>query len=132
MLGIIIWLFFSPFFWGSLIVPNLTDAIAPTTGGTNAELIHNAEVQLNVQRFSPNYLFGEATVVLLHPVLLETSYGFVGALASGQAANMVASPLSLGQSLLIVWPHLVSLISLSAVCFGISYVIFMKQEIRAT
>jgi len=45
---------------------------------------------------------------------------------------MVPNPLSLGQSILIVWPHIVSLISLSAVCFAVSYILFMRQEIRAT
>jgi len=56
----------------------------------------------------------------------------LGMVSSSVAAYMVPNPLSLGQSILLVWPHLVSLVSLSAVCFGISYVLFMRQEIRAT
>ncbi|RLC72726.1 MAG: ABC transporter permease, partial [Chloroflexi bacterium] len=37
----------------------------------------------------------------------------------------------LGQSLLIVWPQMVSLIALTVVCFAVSYIIFMRQEIRS-
>ena len=35
--------------------------------------------------------------------------------------------LSFGQSLLLVWPHLVGMAALMAVFFGASYVSFMKQ-----
>jgi ABC-2 type transport system permease protein len=69
--------------------------------------------------------------VLLQPVLVYTEFGLVGALSSGQAQYMLASPLSLAQSVNIVWPHLTTLISLCAVCFGISYILFMREEIRA-
>jgi len=34
--------------------------------------------------------------------------------------------------MLIVWPHITGLIGLTAVCFAVSYVLFMRQEIRAT
>jgi ABC-2 type transport system permease protein len=120
-----LWLFFSIFIL--LIAPGIASALAPTGGGTQAELIHNAEVQRMITRFSPNILFQEATTVLLVPVVRS-----LGMVSSSVAAYMVPNPLSLGQSILLVWPHLVSLISLSAICFAISYVLFMRQEIRAT
>jgi ABC-2 type transport system permease protein len=85
-----------------------------------------------VMRFSPNVLFGEATIGLLHPVALETAMGYIGALSSGQIGYMLANPLGLGQSLLTIWPHLTTLISLSVVCFAVSYILFMRQEVRAT
>jgi ABC-2 type transport system permease protein len=128
---VVIWLFFS-YFWVQFIGPAIAGAVAPTTENTTDVLVKNLSVQQTVLRFSPNHLFGEATVILLHPVLLETTTGIIGALSSGQASYMMASPLSLGQSLLVVWPQLVSLVSLSVICFAISYIIFMKQEIRAT
>jgi ABC-2 type transport system permease protein len=127
---VVIWLFFG-FFWG-MIGQAIAGVVAPTAEGTDAVLIQNAVTQQMLMRFSPNYLFGEATIALLHPVLLETSMGIIGALASGQTAHMIANPLSLGQSLLLIWPHIVGIISLSVVCFAISYILFMKQEIRAT
>ena len=53
-------------------------------------------------------------------------------MTQAQMAYMLPNPLSLGQSLLLIWPYLTIMVSLSAVCFGISYVVFMRQEIRAT
>jgi ABC-2 type transport system permease protein len=42
-----------------------------------------------------------------------------------------AGPLPIGQSVLIVAPYIISLIALTVVCFAISYVVFMRQEIRS-
>lgn len=41
------------------------------------------------------------------------------------------SPLPLGMSALVVAPHLVTLVAMTLVCFGVCYVAFMRQEIRA-
>lgn len=41
------------------------------------------------------------------------------------------NPLPLGQSALVVAPHLVSLVALTLLCFGICYACFMRQEIRS-
>lgn len=110
--SIAVWLFFS-FFWVSLIVPT----IAKTT-----------EAALMLQRLSPSILFGEATTVLLLPI-----WRGAGLLTAGEELSyMILNPLSLGQSLLLIWPQLTTLIGLAAVCFAVSYVVFMRQEIRAT
>jgi ABC-2 type transport system permease protein len=125
LFSLALWLFFSIFIL--LIAPGIANVLAPTTNGTEAELIRNTELQRMITRFSPNILFQEATTVLLVPLVRS-----LGLVSSAQASYMVPNPLSLGQSLLIVWPHITSLISLSAVCFAVSYVLFMRQEIRAT
>lgn len=125
LFSLALWLFFSIFIM--LIAPGIANAIAPTADGTEAELIRNFELQRMVTRFSPNILFQEATTVLLVPLVRS-----LGILSVSQATYMVPNPLSLGQSILLVWPHITSLISLSAVCFAVSYVLFMRQEIRAT
>lgn len=109
--AIALWLFFG-FFYISLIVP----AIAKTT-----------ETLLILQRFSPNTLFQEATTVLLLPI-----WRGAGIFTSGDLPFMLPNPLSLGQSMLIIWPQITALISLTAICFAVSYVLFMRQEIRAT
>jgi ABC-2 type transport system permease protein len=84
-------------------------------------------VQLMVARINPYFLFEEATEVLLIPV-----WRGYGLLTSSSTSSMLANPLSLDQSLLIVWPQLTVLIALTAVCFAVSYVVFMRQEIRST
>jgi ABC-2 type transport system permease protein len=125
MFSLALWLFFSIFIL--LIAPGIANALVPTADGTEAELIRNAELHRMVTRFSPNILFQEATTVLLVPLVRS-----LGMVSMSQAAFMVPNPLSLGQSILIVWPHITGLISLSAVCFAASYILFMRQEIRAT
>jgi len=42
-----------------------------------------------------------------------------------------SGPLLLGQSILIVLPYIISLIAITAICFAISYMVFMRQEIRS-
>jgi len=123
--SIALWLLFS--FFIMLIAPAIANALAPTANGTPEAVIHNYELQQIVLRFSPNFLFSEVTTVLLLPVVRS-----LGLVTLGQVAYMLPNPLSLGQSLLLVWPHLASLLSLTIVCFAISYIVFMRQEIRAT
>ena len=41
------------------------------------------------------------------------------------------NPLPLDQAILVVWPHLTLLAALTLVCFGLSYVVFMRQVIRS-
>ncbi len=120
-----IWLFFSVFIL--LIAPAIANALVPTADGSQAELVRNSEIQRMIMRFSPNTLFQEATTVLLLPLVRS-----LGVVTMSQAAYMLPNPVSLGQSLILIWPHLTSLVSLSAICFGASYVLFMRQEVRAT
>ena len=120
-----LWLFFSLFIL--LIAPAIANALVPTADGTSAELVRNAELQRMITRISPNILFQEATTVLLVPLVRS-----LGIVSQSHAAYMVPNPLSLGQSILLVWPHITGLISLSAICFAASYILFMRQEIRAT
>ena len=126
LISLALWLFFSIFIL--LIAPAIANALVPTADGSEAEIIRNIELRQMLMRFSPNTLFSEATTALLLPVVV----GSLGVITQSQAAYMLPNPLSLGQSLLLIWPHITSLISLSAICFAISYLLFMKQEIRAT
>jgi len=125
LFSLALWLFFSIFIL--LIAPGIANVLAPTADGTQVELIRNMELQQMITRVSPNILFQEATTVLLVPLVRS-----LGIVSQSHAAYMVPNPLSLGQSILLVWPHITSLIGLSAICFAASYILFMRQEIRAT
>jgi len=96
----------------SFIVPAITDSI-----GTSLMLL----------RISPYWLFAEATAALLDPL-----FRGLGILTVTDTTGMLYNPLSLEQSLLLVWPQLTTLIGLAVVCFAVSYIVFMRQEIRAT
>jgi len=106
-----VWLFFG-FFYTLLIVPAVARSV---------------DIYLLLVRLSPNTLFEEATMAMLLP----QSRG-LGLFASSEISYMILNPLPLGQSLLLVWPQLTTMIGLAAVCFAVSYIVFMRQEIRAT
>lgn len=84
------------------------------------------QIGFAIMRVSPVTVFWQVVTILLVPEArtlgqaLQT--GFVG---------VPTSALSMDQSLLTVSPHLVSLIVLTVVCFAISYIKFMREEIRA-
>jgi len=127
MASIAIWIFFA--FFMTMIAGLIANGLAPA-GETLDTQIRNIEVQLMVMRVSPIMLFQEAMAVLLVPGM--RTMGQILQLQTGAGAFMLPTPLSLGQSLLNVWPHLVSIIVLTVICFAISYIKFMREEIRAT
>jgi ABC-2 type transport system permease protein len=92
-----------------------------------AAILKHSGVELMVRRVSPIGLFNEAGTVLLLP---ETRT--LGEIPGWIALWMIDNRISLGQSLLIVCRHFVTLIALTAACFAVSYIKFMRSEIRAT
>lgn len=118
-----LWLFFSIIIF--LIAPAIASALAPVSVETEAAIIKNYQAQQTVLRFSPSYLFSEVTTVLLLPLVRS-----LGVVTMSQVARMIPNPISLGQSLLLIWPHFTSLLGLTIVCFAASYVVFMRQEVR--
>jgi ABC-2 type transport system permease protein len=76
-------------------------------------------------RFVPSQLYTDATTTLLMP-----SVRSLGPLTMEQMAGAIPSPLSLRESLLVVWPQVSGLIAATVVCFAVSYYIFMRREIR--
>jgi len=129
--SVALWLFFG-FFYVFLIAPGLANVMAPTSEGTVEAVINNIGMQQALLRVSPNYVFLEVSSVLLQPPLAGSLMGIIGIITSSAAAWMIPTPLSLGQTLLLVWPHLTTILGLTIVSFGVSYVIFMRQEIRST
>jgi ABC-2 type transport system permease protein len=73
----------------------------------------------------PNELFSQATTTILMP-----SVRSLGPLTMEQVSGTIPGPLSLGQSLMVVWPQVTGLIAATVVCFAISYYLFMRREIR--
>ena len=55
----------------------------------------------------------------------------INAVTMDQLVGAISGYLSFGQSLLLVWPHLVGLAAMMLITFGLSYIGFMRQEIRA-
>lgn len=123
--SIAVWLFFAIF--ASLIVGLIVNAVAPAgDNATNAELLRNAQLETTLNRFSPGTLYDEATTVLLNP-----SVRSLGVLVYEQIDRAVVGPLSFGQSLLLCWPQILALVGCVLVFFTVSYILFMREEIRA-
>jgi len=125
--SIAIWIFF--FFFVQIIANAVANAIAPIENATLATQIKNFNIELAIKRLSPAYLFSEAITILLVP---SGSQLFLRAVTTSDISGMILSPLSLGQSLIQVWPQIITIIALAIICFAISYVVFIKQEIRST
>ncbi len=127
-----VWIFFS--FFVSLGAGALANAIAPINqSGTNVDpsvLIKHEQVQRTVSLFSPGSLYNDATSTILDPTRNTTqSVVLVGPLER-LSLSRFQNPLPLLQSLIIVWPYLVSIIAITFLCFGVCYFVFMRQEIR--
>lgn len=122
--SIAVWLFFSFFF--DMILQLLSRGLAPSTASaTVQDVMTYQNLMLWLGRLSPYTLFNEATTTLLMPSIRN-----LGPLTQEQVYGAIASPLPFGQSLLLVWPQIIGLAAATLICFAISYVLFLRQEIR--
>ncbi len=129
--AIAVWIFFIFFmFMIAGVIANLIAPVDPQTA-TYQDTVRNAQITIMAMRASPITLYQEAVSVLLVPQF-RTMTQMLQLQTSGVFEYMLPNPLSFDQSLLIVWPHLVVLVALTVVCFAISYVRFMREEIRST
>jgi ABC-2 type transport system permease protein len=122
--GIAVWLLFTVFY--PLIINLITKAIAPPPTATAHQIIGYEHLKLGLMRVLPNELFSEATTTLLMP-----SVRSLGPLTMEQVYKAVPGPLPLGQSVLLVWPQVIGLIAATLLCFVLSYISFMRREIRS-
>ena len=123
---IAIWLFLTMF--QSLVASGIAGMIYPTSGYSGQmNVLKNYQLQTALCRISPYYLFSEITSIIMNPNVHSTN--IVSILQNQQGA--IASYLTLGQSLLQIWPHIVVMIALTAAAFAAGYIAFMRKEIRA-
>jgi len=123
--GISVWIFFTVFY--PLIVSLIMKGISNPAWVSNPSYqILLEKLKLGLMRFAPNVLFSEATGTLLMPTVRS-----LGPLTMEQIAGTVPGPLPLGQSVLLIWPHVTALISGTVLFFVLAYVPFMRREIRS-
>ena len=127
--SIALWIFL--FLFMSMIAGAIANAVVPVDQNSSLEMLAtNDQIYRTISRISPNTLYGETIQVLLMPEMGNPSSTLM--LISIYTGGMIPTPLPLGQSLLIIWPQLTSLIALTALCFAGSYIKFMREEIRST
>lgn len=126
--SIAVWIFL--FFFMPMLAGLIANTVVPLDQAATAEeYFSNLGVQSTVLQLSPVRLYQEAISVILVPGY--RTLGQMIQLMGAGSVSLLPNPLSLGQSLLMVWPHLVSIVALTTVCFAVSYVKFMREEIRA-
>jgi ABC-2 type transport system permease protein len=129
LIGFGVWMAVAMF--GRFLLNLILGAIAPVSDATAIDrALGLYQLHAFVLRLLPTTLYSEASSVLLNPSLTGTNTpATLGQLT--QAQQQIPTLLSLDQSLLLVWPHVVALVALTVICFAIGYIQFMRQEVRA-
>ena len=126
LVGIAVWLLFAVF--SGAVAGIIADRIAPVPAdATTAEVVDNERTTQTIERLSPKTLYVEGSRAVLSPLVVSLDVtepqDVEGLLPDTQ--------LDLRQSLLVAWPQLVALIAITILLFGVTFVLFMRQEIRA-
>jgi ABC-2 type transport system permease protein len=125
-----IWIFFSFFIsMGASVVAN---AVVPSSNREDPEqLMKRVRIERGISLVSPMQLYNDSTAIIIDPMRKTTEplvlMGRIERLSSARFER----PLALSQSIYVVVPHMISLIAISFIFFGISYAVFMRQEIRS-
>lgn len=129
--SVALWIFFS--FFITLGANVLANALVPIEkdATTVQQLVKHVRTQRALSLLSPMVLYSDSTSVIIDPMKKSTrSLMLVGPLEE-LSLSRFQSPLPLSQSLLVVFPYIAVLVAITIVCFGITYAVFMLQEVRA-
>lgn len=129
--SIALWIFLS--FFVSLGASVIADTVVPVdqTGESRQDMfVKNARVKEAVSLISPMVLYSNAAGIIVDP-MRKTARALVLMGPMEQiSASRFQNPLPLVQSVFVVYPHLVALLAITLICFAISYLVFMLQEVR--
>jgi ABC-2 type transport system permease protein len=120
-----LWLVFA-LFW-SVIAPMLATLIAGPPQDIFGPSLAYVRAEQILERLSPNTLYAEIALALLHPATRALGPVFLSQLEGALLGN----PLPVAQSLILVWPQFTGLIAAMILFFALGYVLFQRQEIRA-
>lgn len=126
-----LWIFFS--FFVGLGASILADAVAPInqSGGVDPRMVEKHEIVQRVGSYiSPMSLYGDATTTILDPMRKTTKSMMLMGPLERLSLSRFQSPLPFPQSFFIVMWHMVAIVAITFVSFGICYLVFMRQEIR--
>jgi ABC-2 type transport system permease protein len=125
-----LWIFFS--FFISIGANVLAGAMKPDAGTANpGEILRRARIVRSFALISPMELYSDATATIIDPMRKSVRSVVTMGPMENISISRFSGPLSLSQSILIVGPYIVSLISITIICFAVSYTVFMRQEIRS-
>jgi len=125
-----IWIFF--WFFVSMGASVVANAVVPgDTSGNPEMLMRKIRVQRAVSLISPMQLYNDSTGTIIDPMRKTTSSMVLMGPIERLSLSRFKRPLALSQSIYVVIPHMISLIAITFICFGVSYAVFMRQEIRS-
>lgn len=105
----------------------------PTTGEVEAAtVLRHEQLKRAVGYVSPIALYTDATAVVLDPMRKTVRSLVLMGPMERLSLSRFQNPLPLGQSALVVAPHLILLVAGTFVCFGLCYALFMRQEVRTS
>ncbi|UCB50282.1 MAG: ABC transporter permease [Deltaproteobacteria bacterium] len=128
--SVALWIFLS--FFVGLGASVLADTVAPVDNRKEAGpelLLQNARIKEAVSLFSPMVLYSDSTAIIVDPTRKTTRFYLMGFFEQISASRF-QNPLTLGQSIVVVYPHMVALLAITLICFAVSYLVFMLQEVR--
>ena len=115
------WLFVAVPFFGPFLIGFVASVLAPD----------DPNARHFIGQFLPSTLYQDITEVILNPTV-QTTARTITASQYLQAQNFFPdSALSVVQSLVLIWPAIVTLFALTIGCFVLAYTRFMRQEVRA-
>lgn len=127
LVGFGAWLMLTLF--GGLITGILKGIVAPAVGTLDQQAAAYS-VQQTITRLLPDTIYREAAFTILNPQVASiTNPATVGGYE--QLAQQIPSLQSFSSSLLLVWPHMVTMLAMTILFFAVAYVRFMRQEVRA-
>ena len=92
---------------------------------------HHARIQKSLSLMSPMELYSDATATIIDPMRRTTRTIVSLGMMERFSLSRFSGPLPLSQSILVVLPYITFLIAITLICFAVSYIVFMRQEIRS-
>ncbi|MDJ0915200.1 MAG: ABC transporter permease subunit [Desulfobacterales bacterium] len=125
-----VWIFFS--FFISMGANAIAGALVSDTTQDDPEVVlKQIKIQRALSLASPLILYVDATATIIDPMRKTTRTIIQMGMLEQLSMARFAGPLSLSQSFFVVLPYIVSLLAITIVSFAVSYLIFMRQEIRS-
>jgi ABC-2 type transport system permease protein len=128
-----IWIFFSFFIsMGASVIANSLIPLDKNSREDPEMVMRHVRVQRVISLISPMKLYNDSTTIIIDPTRKTTRSLVLMGPIERLSSSRFKRPLVLSQSIYVVIPHIISLIAITFICFGVSYAVFMRQEIRST
>lgn len=131
MASVALWIFLSFFIsLGADVAAGVAEPLEGQQGQDVEATMRHARIKEIFSLTSPMVLYTDASGTIVDPMRKTTRKMVLLGYMEQLSLSRFQNPLPLGQSLLVVYPHVTVLIAITLICFAVSYMIFMTQEIR--